>query len=402
MKSISDLPELEGFGSPGWQDDPDGILSRGLSRGRLARSPRGIEVLSYTACETALLDPAFVPAIFRIMHEVHRVVKEKPNVQRERAVMSLLGTEGETHTRLRKAVSPWFTPRRVAGMRVRARRYVDALFDEVCAAGRTDWMSEVGLLIPSMVFTWMIGAPDVDSRRIAKWSREVTRAFNADSEDGPRIQRSMRELHAYTAELLATKRARPDDGLISHIVEASREGLIDDSSVGTVMQELLSASTDNTSHAIGIMLWLLARHPDQWRLLKSDRSLISRAVEEGMRVAPRVRSTSLTNPGPTQLDGVDLPADTMVHLQLASANRDPAVYPDPARFDVTRVHERPQLDFGVGRHYCLGAALARMEIEVVVEAALERWARIELDGEPRIEWADHAVVRFLPLRFEAR
>ncbi len=140
-----------------------------------------------------------------------------------------------------------------------------------------------------------------------------------------------------------------------------------------LLTELLSASVDNTINSIGVAVWLLARHPDAWEAAAHADVGVERIVEECARYEPVVRHTTVVAERDTEIEGVAIAAGTLVTVHVAAAHRDPVAYPDPDRFDVHRDSGPPQLEFGIGRHFCLGAALARMEIQEVIRAVTARW-----------------------------
>ena len=181
------------------------------------------------------------------------------------------------------------------------------------------------------------------------------------------------------------------------LLAAERSGQIDADDVASVLFEMLAASTDNTMHSASVQLWLLLEHPDQWELLDADRSLIPGAVEECGRFEPRVASTPVVNVEPVSFNELELPAETISWLVLASAHRDPAAFDDADTFDVARTPPRGQLSFGIGRHFCLGAALARMELQVILEVLLDHSPRVRGMGAPVVERAFGCTVHSLPI-----
>src|SRR5262249_38600397 len=160
---------------------------------------------------------------------------------------------------------------------------------------------------------------------------------------------------------------------------------------------ILAASSDNTSHSASIMVSLLCRYPDQWYALTQDNSLINAAVEESMRFMPRVRCGMHINPAAVDLGGLQFPAKVRFYLHIATANRDPAVYQDPDRFDVKRRLPRPQLVFGLGRHLCLGLSLAKMELQEVLGVMLKKWRGVTFAAEPVFKLMDDVAIVRMPV-----
>jgi cytochrome P450 len=293
---------------------------------------------------------------------------------------TLLASEGSEHLALRRAVMPWFTPMRVRQMRVRTRALADRLLDAVTPAGACEFMADVAQRIPGTVFCWMVGAPEEDGDQLAEWSGTLLKAFHANPDDAPAIRAASAELREYGRGLVASKRAEPGDDLTSTLLAAHDAGVVTAGDIASMLNEMLGASADNTAHSFGLAMWLLATHPEQWQRLVDDPTLIPNAVEECARFEPRVSATPVHNAERVEFDGIEFPAESLSWLNFAAANRDPLVYDDPNRFDVGRDLPKAQLSFGFGRHYCIGAALARMEVQVVVEAVTERWRNVELAG----------------------
>lgn len=375
-----ELPELDLFG-PEYAADPHPLLRALRERGWAARSMRGIEVLTYAKCEAMLVDERFEDGTKKMMEFLG-----------EGAMETLLGpgrtlttSEGREHTTLRRAVAPYFTPRRVGDLRVATRALVDRLLDEVEPAGSCDFMVDIAERIPGAVFCWMVGAPEADGTKLAAWSATVLKAFNADPDDGPAIRAAAAELNAYGRELIAAKRADPGDDVTSMLLAAVATGALTDDDVVSLLTEMFAASADNTAHSAGMVVWLLLTHPDQWQRVVDDPGLIPGAVEECGRYGTRVSGIALENPVAVELDGVEFAAGSLSWLNIASAHRDPAVFEDPDRFDVARSMIKGQLSFGFGRHVCIGAALARMELQVVLEAIVERWQSPTIVGDAEIQ-----------------
>jgi cytochrome P450 len=151
---------------------------------------------------------------------------------------------------------------------------------------------------------------------------------------------------------------------------------------------------------MGLVVWLLCAHPDQWLLVANHNELVERAVEECARFEPVIRHGKHFNEHDAELLGVAVPAGTLITAYLDAAHRDPNAYEDPDRFDVTRRLPQPQLIFGIGRHYCIGAALARMEIQEVLRAVTARWVRPRLGSDVRVKTAvGSCEVARLPIEF---
>jgi cytochrome P450 len=313
---------------------------------------------------------------------------------------TLLGSEGADHQELRRVVTPWFTPRRIEALRGETAALAEDLVSRVGSTGGCEFMADVARHIPATVFCWMVGCDVARGRELADQSAVALQAFSGDPKVMDDVTAAIRHLRRFADELIEEKRARPGDDITSALVGGIENGVLTHRDARSLLTELLSASVDNTMHSIGLALWLLGERPDQWSLLVREPGRIESAVEECARYEPPIRHGNHVNDDAVDLLGYAVPAGTLVTVFLASAHRDPAVYPDPDRFDVTRRLAQPQLNFGLGRHFCIGAALARMEIHELLRVVTSRWASVRVGAGARVETALSGVVRELPLEFE--
>lgn len=361
----------------------------------IARSSRGLEVLSYEGCEIVFKDDRFMPGIQKLLGRMG-LEKEEMTVSGGR---NMLLSEGADHLAVHRVVSRWFTPKRITQIRDRVADLVSELVRPVTSSGAGDFMDQVARRLPGPVFCWMIGVDPAQGDRLFAISEVILQAFSGDPAVAGEVGQAAADMRVFVEEAIAAKRDDPGDDLLTIMLDAVGSGDLTEDDVHTLSFEMLSASTDNTANAAGLAVMLLARHPDQWRLLTVDPAgLAQRAVEECMRVEPRVRYAGSWTPGPVTLLDFGVSADSMVYLDLVSAHHDPSAFPDPHRFDVTRQYEKPQLNFGTGRHYCLGAALARMELQVVLEQLAADWTAVSLGGEPELVFRGLDIsVRRLPV-----
>ena len=288
---------------------------------------------------------------------------------------------------LRSVVSRWFTPRRVSELRPAVIELVSECVAPLTARGGGDFESEVARRIPAPVFCWMMGAPTSQADELFALSNTLLEFFDGDPEKAGGIEAAIEQMKAFVDELASTKRAKPGDDLMTILLEAADEGIVSMDDAYSIALELLAASSDNTARSACHVVAQLASRPSDWGRLRSDPRLIAGAIEECLRVAPVVEIDMHFSQVPTVVQDVEVPADTIAWLNILAANCDPAVYPDPQVFDLTRRHARPQLNFGLGRHFCIGAALARMELEAVLSVATQQWARLAPAAEPGSEWS---------------
>ncbi|MGH9025735.1 MAG: cytochrome P450 [Acidimicrobiia bacterium] len=243
----------------------------------------------------------------------------------------------------------------------------------------------------------MVGAPLVWADSLFDLSERLLKVFTGDSAFSDSITEAAAELASRVFELIEIKQHQAGDDLTSMMLARLDGESFTISDVATLLFEMLAASTDNTAHSIGITTHLLASHADQYDLLRTTPGLAQAAFDEAGRVEPRVRSNPRYAIAPTNVLGVDIPIDTFATLSIVEANRDPSVFPHPDRFDITCEPAQPHLGFGVGRHHCLGAALARMEATAVLDAMAKRWRSVEVHGEPVIQRSNDTAIAYLPI-----
>jgi cytochrome P450 len=310
---------------------------------------------------------------------------------------SMLGTDPPEHTRLRRLVSKAFTARRVEGLRPRIQEITDALLDRITPRGSAELVAEFALPLPVTVIGELLGVPEPDRDRFRSWTDEMLdRPFDPGS-DMARVRAAREQMHGYLADLVAAKRSRPADDLLTDLIEATDEGEhLDGQELLAMTFLLLIAGYVTTVSLIGNGTLALLRNPDQLDRLRADPSLVPQAVEELLRFDGPV------NPGVTryaledlEIGGVRIPRGDIVLLALAAADRDPHRFPHPDRLDVGAT-DSGHLAFGHGVHYCLGAPLARLEGQVAFTALLARLPDLALAApEEELRWTGGGVLRGL-------
>jgi len=331
---------------------------------------------------------------------------------------NILHVNGADHARLRGLVNASFTPRAAERWRPAMRRFMGELLDAALAgaptdaggAGRpsvgpVDFVSAVTKPYPSLVIASVLGAPLEDAPRLHEWSNWVQRQFDAPTlmAERERIERHVVELYDYLDALLAARRDDPADDLISQLIAARAEDgdRLSDVELVNLVLDVLIGGIDTTQSQLAHTLRLLAEHPDQWALLREDPAgRAAAAVEEALRYEPITPFTARILLEDVDYRDVSFPKDTILLICAHTANRD---VPDGEVFDVAAPREagRP-LTFGAGIHYCLGANLARAELQEGLRLIAERVERIELAGEPAYEGVQGVYgLRALPLRLTA-
>jgi cytochrome P450 len=297
----------------------------------------------------------------------------------------MLQLDPPDHTRLRGLLNKAFTPRVVEKLRPGIQRVVDELLDRVEArgTGRMDFIADFAYPLPVMVICDMLGIPREDQGRIEKWCRDLLPSFAAavSRDTMADVGTSLNEFRAYFRDLTEKRRADPKDDLLSGLIAARDQGdrLTDDELFATCIL-LAFAGHASAVQATANTLLLLLRYPDELTKLRYDPSLIESTVEESLRFESPLQIIYRTTTKPTEIGGVMIPANQMVFVSLPAANRDPAQFAEPDRFDITRTDNR-HVAFGYSIHYCAGAPLGRAEAQVATETVFRRMPNIRLESD---------------------
>jgi cytochrome P450 len=347
------------------------------------RDKRWYSAASLIAQMSGVTDPAFV----------------------ERRRESILSTEGDTHTRLRRLVAPAFTPRSADRLRPFMRDVINGLVDPLAEEGRADVAVDICDPYPIPIICELLGAPKGDWQLFSRWATDVLRVFDLNlQEDLPVIMKAQEELEAYTIQLIDERRMRPADDLITDLIAAEEQGdRLSTDELVMMVEAVIVAGTDTTRNQLGLALALFAEHPEQWQRLADQPELAPRAVEEVMRIFGAVRATGRYASEDIDYRGVRFPAGTVMFVNMAVANRDDTTFADADRFDIGREPSgQPQLTFGSGIHYCLGASLARAELQEALTILPRRMPNLRLDGEPTYKSAIAGIFgpTHLPVRFD--
>ena len=338
----------------------------------IAMGPYGPEVLSYHLVRSVLRDTRFqIPPGINLLAQG---VTSGPLW--DKVVNSLLCLEGDAHHRLRSLTSKAFTPRATSRLHDTMVDVMNGLVDRVADAGRCDVVTDIARPYPVPIICALLGAPREDWQRFSRWADDVFKAFSFTvdvREVEPIVMRAWRELDDYVDEMVARRRDSLTDDLLSDLIRAEDDGdRLNTAELRMLAGGLLLAGTDTTRNQVAASVQVLCEHPEQWGLLKEHPELAMRAVEETMRHSPIVCGTLRLVVEDAELAGYLFPAGTMVLMNTAAANRDPAVYADPDRIDISRDDAPAILTFGGGVHYCLGANLARREIAEALNVLVHR------------------------------
>lgn len=364
---------LDAFDPKHWPD-PYPRYAAAREAKPLVSTPLGVHLVTrYRDCAAILQDNDWSHA--------HEADLFHPGVEQADLPTSFLWMDPPDHTRLRGLVSKAFTPRTIANLRPRIERLVTELFDVIVEAGEADLITALAYPLPLTVIAELLGAPAGDHPDLQRWSRALARGFDPDPllspEERDARTRAAREFVSYFRDLIAKRRARPADDLVSALAAVEEQGdvLTEDEMLATCVT-LLVAGHETSVNLVANGILALIRHPDQYALLCSDPELAAPAVEEMLRYDSPVHMTTRLAHKKTEIAGHTFEPGDGVVLLFGSANRDPDAFPDPDRFDITRYADATpaarHLSFSLGIHYCLGAPLARLEMETVLRELARR------------------------------
>ena len=297
---------------------------------------------------------------------------------------SILFLDAPEHDRLRGLVSKAFTPRAIEGMAPRIQQIADDLLDAVAAEPRFDLIAAYAGPLPTIVIAEMLGVDPADRDEFKRWSDIGVMGFDPllSPEDRVLVDQAQTELAEYLRRVIAERRAAPRADLVSSLIAVEEAGVrLTDEEIGTMCGLLLAAGNVTTTDLIGNGTLALLRHPDQLQLLRDDPSLIKNAIEEMLRYDSPVTETARIPLTPTEVRGCPIATGESIVQVLAAANHDPAVHPEPHRFDITRADTQHH-SFGGGIHFCLGAPLARLEGRIAITTLLRRFPKLALSDEP--------------------
>ena len=314
---------------------------------------------------------------------------------------NILHVNGDDHRRLRNLVNPAFTPRAADRWRPFMREFLERLWEPVAAAGSCELVESFAKPYPAMTVATVMGAPLEDAPRLYDWSLWIQRQFDAPSlmAERERIERAVEEFYEYAGELLERRRSSPGDDLISTLIAAEADGdRLSDVELVNLVLNVLVGGVDTTQSQLAQAIRLFAEHPDQWDLLAERPELAAQAVEEVVRYEPITPFTARILLEEVTYRDVVFPKDTVLMVSAVTANREP----DAEEFDITadRSEAKP-LTFGAGPHYCLGANLARAEMQEALVYLAPRMRGLALDGPPEFG-SVHGIYGLdsLPIRFE--
>ncbi|MEU6994446.1 cytochrome P450 [Streptomyces sp. NPDC046465] len=400
---MADSIDLATYG-PRFRQDPHSVYAelRALGPVHRVRLPppedtgEAYLVVGYEECRAALADPRFASSSAAAGFAFH---------EEELIGTHLLIADPPHHTRLRGLITREFTPRRVEALRPRIQHITDGLLDAMLTEGGTaherrgDLLEVLAFPLPITVICELLGVPDIDREAFRRMSNGVVASPNQEEE-----RASFVALAGYLADLVEEKRSAPGEDLLSALIRTTGhedDDRLSPAELRAMAFVLLIAGHETTVNLIANTVHALFTHPEQLAALRADMSLLDGAIEEGLRFeGPVEGATYRFATEDTELGGLVIPRGSVVRIALLAADRDPARFPDPDRFDIRRA-PRGHVAFGHGLHHCLGAPLARAEAKIALGSLLTRCPDLAPDGPPG-EWLPGTLirgVRSLPVRW---
>jgi cytochrome P450 len=369
--------------SPEFRADPYPLYAKLREAGAVVKTPMGTMMITrYEQVDRVLRSASFrTPRGFRDANDPAGPPRFDPN-----GAMTLhrrhwvLFQSGDAHTRLRKLIMKVFTPRAVRALSPRIATLVEQLLVPALERGSMEVIAELAYPLPATVICELLGIPAADRDRNREWAAIAAATLDPLASDATikQAEVAMREWDAYIRALLAERRRSPGDALLDAMLAVEEDGTsLTEDEVAANTTFLFTAGHETTTNLIGNGLLALLRHPDQIAKLRAEPALVENAVEELLRYDSPVQFAPRVAIEDTEIEGVTLQRELPIMIALGCANHDPRRFERPDDLDVARVDPKP-LSFGGGPHYCVGAALARLEAKHAFEQLIARTRSIEL------------------------
>jgi cytochrome P450 len=392
--TIDSLPFLDVL-SPEYREDPLKVIGALGEGWPMARRQRGLELLKYDLCWNLLTDKRFSIGF----EELLSICRLTPDGTAYRYFLcSIAALEGESHRRQRDLLTPLLRPASIERARWAARHIATELLDDL-PGNEFDFALAVAPKVVSAFLCHLIGAPMVDHALIAACSENLLKVFCANPAYRHEIEAAADMLIRYVREHIELKRNNLGKDAVSWLIQAEQRGETTIDEIVEILFTLIAVSTDNTSSSLSHTVAVLAENPDQWKFLRDNPSVVPHAIQECARVRPTVWSDPRIAREDQEFYGVSVPKGTRIFASIVASNHDPLVFDKPQEFRILRERSKPLLNFGAGRHACLGRAVALVELEETLRLLVERFSRIEVVGEVVRDGHPHGdFVRSLPVR----
>ena len=361
------------------RSDRHALLREIAKESWLARTDIGYSVLTYDSVMGILRDKRW--------HSATGMVAQLQGITDEaflsRRQVSILNAEGDVHVRLRRLVAPAFSPRSADRLRPFMRETVNSLLDPFTASGKAEVVRDICEPYPIPIICELLGAPKEDWKLFSRLATEILLIFSQNLAQNMSVfLNAQQELEKYTEGLIEKRRSVPADDLITDLIAAEEAGdKLNTEELTMMVDAVIVGGTDTTRNQLGLALALFAEYPEQWAQLGKDPSLAQRAVEEVLRFSGAVGGTIRFASEDIEYNGVLFPKGTFMSTSMSTGNYDASVFPTPETFDITREPVgQPHLSLGAGIHYCLGASLARAELQEAFTVLSQRMLNLELDG----------------------
>lgn len=394
-------PAIVDLSDPTFWQRPHPVLAAAREAGPVAFTQTGMPmVVRYGDLERILRSPLWETQAMELLTQ--HGITDGPLYEWWR--LAMFNTNAGEHMRLRTLVAKAFTPRSVEDLRPVVAKLTNEILDRHVAKGSMEIVEDLAHELPIRVLVALLGVPDADHELFDRWSTDLGLMFSEVMT--PELHRSALDavngLNSYIEQLLAERRRSPKDDLLSSLIAAEEAGdRLSEEELVAIVINILFGGHDTSKSMFGIAFALLLSHPDQLALWREHPELAPTAVDEVLRYEPPFNAVRRPT-SDVQLGDVTIPAGTLTWMSLLAGNHDPDAFSDPERFDITR-NESRILSFGYGIHYCLGAALARMDAQEAIPIVLERCPDMELTiDEPR--WVPFLSIRrieSLPVVFSA-
>lgn len=346
----------------------------------IARSAVGYNVFHHEDISAVLRDRRWHSAL-GILADLNPFTT--PDFKRRRKT-SIIALDGEEHNRLKRLLTPHFSASIADNLRPFMREAVNKLIDKFIDNGEADIAVDISRQYPVQIVCRLFGIPEYDLDKFSKWSVDMLRNFDMDyAKSTETILQSQKEMDEYVEELIALRRSNPQDDLISMLVNAEDDGdVLSNEEIMTLIEALMIAGIDTTQNQLSTAVSILIDNPTAWSLLSEDPSSAKFIVEELMRMNGSVSNTGRIAAEDIEYKGVLFPKGTIMFVNLAVANYDMSTFTNPDEFIYNRRElESTHMSFGMGLHYCLGAPIARAEIQEALIIIANRLKNIQRSGE---------------------